>query len=75
MRLFQLASNASFSLLCGFMLLALVSMSSIVNVTSARVWRVVLSQGNINSVIAFKDIINIRGSFLSEFSYPTPQNP
>lgn len=57
------------------MLLALVSMSSIVNVTSARVWRVVLSQGNINSVIASKDITNIRGSFLSEFSYPTPQNP
>lgn len=53
------------------MLLALVIMSNIVSVTSAMVWRVVLSQGSINSVIASQDITNIRGSFLSEFSFPT----
>lgn len=41
------------------LLLDLIVMSSLINVTSARVWSVFLSQGNVNSVIGSKAITTL----------------
>lgn len=55
------------------LLFDLIIMSSIINVTSARVWSVFLSQGSVNSVIASQAIttllLGLAFSSLNSHSY------